>query len=98
MGIPIVSTRVTGIVDPISDGVTGLLVPPREALPFAAAILKLAGDSDLRQRFSRAAVEHVRTKFSETRVNRLWMAEYQRLALQSAPDGAPARVPAGTRI
>lgn len=96
-GIPIISTRVTGLVGAISDGVTGLLVPPRVALPLAA-VLEVVGDSQLLQRFGRAAFEYVPPKVSKTRVNRLWMAENRRLALPCVPDGDPARMPAGTRI
>lgn len=85
MGVPIVSTRVTGLVDAVVDGVTGVLVPAGEAGPLAAAILALAGDSDLRHKLSLAARDHVRTRFSETRVNQLWMTEYRRLIRKSLP-------------
>lgn len=98
MGVPIVSTRVTGLVDAVVDGVTGLLVPAGEAGPLAAAIINLATHSDLRDGLARAAKAHVRTKFAATRVNRLWMGEYRRLVRESLPSSASASFQIEDRI
>ena len=60
MGRPIVSTTLPGIKELITDGVNGLLVPPRDAHAFAEALLRLRGDASLRQRLvaaGRAVVE-----------------------------------------
>lgn len=89
MGVPIVSTRVTGL-DAVQDGRTGLLVPARQSAPLAAAIVELARSAEQRGQLSSAAKEHVRAKYSAERVNHLWMAEYKRLVSESLPGFGPA--------
>jgi glycosyltransferase involved in cell wall biosynthesis len=59
-GLPVVATRVGGIPEIVSDGVTGLLVPARDPRALADAILRLAGDAELRDRFGGAARVQVR--------------------------------------
>jgi hypothetical protein len=58
-GCPVVATRVGGVPDLLDDQATGLLVPPAQAEPLVAAILRLLEDRDLagayhRIRFARA--------------------------------------------
>jgi glycosyltransferase involved in cell wall biosynthesis len=60
MGIPVVATRTGGVPDIVEDGVTGLLVPPRDPEALAAAIGRLLDDKELRQRVARKAVEYSR--------------------------------------
>jgi glycosyltransferase involved in cell wall biosynthesis len=50
-GLPIVATDVGGVRAAMSGGEAGLLVPPRDADAAAAALLRLAGDPELRSRF-----------------------------------------------
>lgn len=47
-GIPVVSTRLSGIPELVEDGVSGLLVPPGDDAALAAALRRLLGDPDLR--------------------------------------------------
>lgn len=49
-GCPVIGTSVGGIPTSITDGVDGLLVPPEDSAALAAAILRLAGDTQLRDR------------------------------------------------
>jgi len=84
MGIPIVSTRVTGLVNSVRDGVTGLLVRPGDASELTAAIRRLLLDEPLRRRMGKAGREHVRGRFSDETVNLLWLSEYKKLTGQSA--------------
>jgi glycosyltransferase involved in cell wall biosynthesis len=90
MGLPIVSCRVCGL-DSVLDGVTGILVAPRDADALAEAMAALAGDARLRSRLGAAAKARIRGHYSDRRVNRLWIGEYRRLARESFPGaGEPA--------
>jgi colanic acid/amylovoran biosynthesis glycosyltransferase len=59
MGIPCVSTRITGIPELIEDGISGLLVPPADAEALAGALERLLGDPDLRARLGQAARDRI---------------------------------------
>lgn len=50
MGVPVISTPVSGIPELVRDEVTGLLVPERNAERLAKAICRLAEDKSLRQK------------------------------------------------
>jgi len=54
-GRPVVSTYVTGVVDAVQDGVTGILVPPRDARALARATATLLEDRDLAARMGKRA-------------------------------------------
>ncbi|NJC74293.1 glycosyltransferase [Planosporangium thailandense] len=56
-GLPVVATTVGGVPELITDGETGLLVPPHAPTELAAAIARLAGDPALRARLGAAARE-----------------------------------------
>ncbi|MBY0508262.1 MAG: glycosyltransferase family 4 protein [Bryobacteraceae bacterium] len=98
MGVPVVSTRVTGVVDAVRDGVTGILVPPHDAGALAQAVIDLAGQPALRKALGRAAISHVRTKFTDRRVNELWMNEYRELAAVVHPAGLPKAMAARSGV
>lgn len=58
VGLPVVSTDCPlGPGEIISDGVDGLLVPPRDVDALAAGILRLINDDELRHRMGEAALE-----------------------------------------
>ena len=59
-GRPVVATAVGGQIDSVADGVTGLLVPPRDPAALAAALRSLLADEDRRRAFGRAGVRRVR--------------------------------------
>ncbi len=48
-GRPIVASRVAGIPDVVTDGIEGLLVPPKDAPALRSALLRLAKDTSLRE-------------------------------------------------
>ena len=56
-GRPVVASAVGGLVDAVEDGVTGLLVPPRDLRALRAALERLLGDAELRARLGAAARE-----------------------------------------
>jgi glycosyltransferase involved in cell wall biosynthesis len=53
-GLPVVATRVGGLVDVVEDGVSGLLVDPGDSAALAEALLRV-GDPVLRARLSDGA-------------------------------------------
>lgn len=63
-GRPVVASAVGGLAEAIEDGVTGLLVPPRDAAALCAAIERLLADRALRDRLGAAAAAHARECFS----------------------------------
>ena len=54
LGRPAVVTRVGGTPELVTDGVQGLLVPPRDPVALADGLLRLLGDPELRARMGAA--------------------------------------------
>jgi glycosyltransferase involved in cell wall biosynthesis len=54
-GRPVVATAVGGLADAVEDGVTGVLVPPRDVAALRAAVERLLADPVLRARLGAAA-------------------------------------------
>ena len=71
-GLPCVATDVSGIPELIEDGVTGLLVAPRDRDALARALARLVGDRALRARLGEAGRERTLRDFSlERGIDRL---------------------------
>jgi glycosyltransferase involved in cell wall biosynthesis len=79
-GRPVVATAVGGLTDAVEDGVTGLVVPPRDPEALRAAIERLLADPDLRRRRGQAARDMARHEFSWDEATSATIAAY-RLAL-----------------
>ena len=54
-GLPVVSTRVSGMPEAVVEGETGLLVAPEDAGALARALARLLGDRDLQRRMGEQA-------------------------------------------
>jgi D-inositol-3-phosphate glycosyltransferase len=54
-GTPVVASRVGGLAYTVQDGISGLLVPERDAAVLAAALGRVLSDPDLRARLGRGA-------------------------------------------
>ena len=65
-GRPVVASAVGGLVDAVDDGITGLLVPPRDVAALRMAIEHLLEDAGLRRRLGEAARARARERFSWT--------------------------------
>lgn len=63
-GLPVVATAVGGTPEVVVDGVTGLLVPPRDPAALAQAIATVLRDADVRRRMGEAGRERVERCFS----------------------------------
>lgn len=62
-GVPVVSTRISGIPELIEDGVDGLLVDPGDEAALAAAIQRLLEGGELAARIGRAGRRKVEQRF-----------------------------------
>lgn len=71
MARPVVSTLVEGCVDAVGDGVTGMLVPARDAPPLAQAVLAYLRNPELRRQHGAAGRDRVLRLFER---ERLWEA------------------------
>jgi L-malate glycosyltransferase len=80
-GKPVVATSTGGIPEVVLDGVTGLLVAPRDHQAMAAAIVRLLKNPTLRQRMGEAGAARAREKFSADRMLEQTVRVYQRVAL-----------------
>ncbi len=63
-GCPIVATQAGAIPESVQDGLTGILVPPRDSKAAADAILRLLNDDGLRLGMGMAARKRVEENFS----------------------------------
>jgi glycosyltransferase involved in cell wall biosynthesis len=62
-GIPVVTTRATGAVDSVMDGITGTVVPVGDVDALSGAIGNLLGDPGLRLKMGRAGREWMERDF-----------------------------------
>ena len=62
-GVPVVSTRISGIPELIEDGTSGLLVEPGDAAGLAEAIMRLLSDPQLASRLAAAGRLTVQGEF-----------------------------------
>lgn len=79
MGLPIVATDIRGCRQVVDHGVTGLLVPPRDASALAEAIATLSSDADRRRRMAGAARNKAIHEFDQERVIDTTLRTYERL-------------------
>jgi glycosyltransferase involved in cell wall biosynthesis len=63
-GLAVVATRVGGVPEVIEEGITGLLVPPRDPRAMARAILRLADDPPLCAKMGAQARRRVAERFT----------------------------------
>lgn len=63
-GVPVVATRVGGNPEAIEEGVTGLLVPPRDPAALARAICRLLQNPELALTLGQAGRQRVTERFS----------------------------------
>ncbi len=63
-GRPVVATDVDGTAEVVQDGVTGILVPPKDSEALAAGILRVLADADMRRDFGIRARSRVETFYS----------------------------------
>lgn len=84
-GVPVVATRVGGSPEAVEDGVSGLLVPPRDAAALAEGMNALLGDAALARRLGEAARRRIADHFSLESMTRELERLYLRLLRGERP-------------
>ncbi len=79
MELPVVATNISGCVDAVVDGVTGTLVPARDAEALALAIRAYAGNPWLRKQHGLQGRRRVLEQFQQEPIWAATYGEYQRL-------------------
>jgi len=70
MGLPVVTTPVSGIPEIVRDGDNGLFVAPRDAAGLAAALARVLDDATLRERLGQRARVTIEEVFDAARTTR----------------------------
>jgi glycosyltransferase involved in cell wall biosynthesis len=76
-GLPVVAANVGGLPEVVEDGVTGILVPPKDPEALAEALVRLLRDPDLSARMGRAGRERVRSEFTVDKIVSQTLDVYQ---------------------
>ena len=84
-GVPVVATRVGGNPEVVQDGVTGFLVPPRDAPGLADAISRVLEERDLAHQLGRAGRARVVARFSIHDMVRQTEQLYEALLAETRP-------------
>ena len=91
-GRPVVVAGVGGILDQVTDGVTGLIVDPTDLEAFGAAVSRLLADGPLSERLARAARDRVEQDYLEPRHLHQWVDLIERaLTLSGRTASGPSR-------
>jgi glycosyltransferase involved in cell wall biosynthesis len=78
-GVPVVASRVGGIVDAIDDGVDGRLVAPDDASAWRDAVIELIVDREKRARLAACARRKVESRFTIDRMAESYVELYREI-------------------
>ncbi len=84
VGLPVVATDIRGCRQVVTDGVTGLLVAPRDATALATAVSSLVEDADRRRSMGEAASAKASRQFDQQQVIATTLAVYDELRQRRA--------------
>jgi glycosyltransferase involved in cell wall biosynthesis len=76
LGVPVVATRVGGLVEVVEDGVTGLLASPGDEQALAAAMIKLLQDKKLRTTMGETGQRRIQARFNLEQIVEKTLAVY----------------------
>jgi glycosyltransferase involved in cell wall biosynthesis len=79
-GVPVVATQVGGTPEIVTDGQSGILVPPRNPSAIAGALQTLAARADQRLRLGLEGQQVVGRQFTIDRMVEQYAEEYRRLS------------------
>jgi len=87
--LPMIVTDAGGNKEAVLDGATGLVVPVRDPVRLSEAILRLAGDAELRTRLGKAGRRRVEEHFTLEACVARYEALYRALLAGRAPQDVP---------
>jgi glycosyltransferase involved in cell wall biosynthesis len=77
--LPVVTANIRGCRESVVDGITGLLVPPRDSKALTSAVLSLLDNSELRRRMGQAGRSRVQELYDERFVQHRITCVFERL-------------------
>ncbi|MFT7765527.1 glycosyltransferase [Clavibacter tessellarius] len=89
-GVPVVASAVGGLTDSVVDGVTGILVPPRDPAAIADALGELRADPARRRALGRAGRDRMEHGYSWATVAARTAEAYRSAIQDAALDDLPA--------
>lgn len=97
-GLPVLSTRHAGIPEVVVDGVTGRLVPERDAETLAEALEELLAERGRWTEMGRAGREHIRERYNARRLVADLEALYREVGAAGTGSALSAGADAGSSI
>lgn len=85
MGLPVIATDIRGCRQVVDDGVTGLLVPAKDAAGLEGALRALLNDHARRRSMGLAATQRANDRFNQQDQIDLTLETYRRLLPERAP-------------
>jgi glycosyltransferase involved in cell wall biosynthesis len=82
-GLPVIASRIGGVVDVVEDGKSGILVEPGDVSGLASAMVRLLKDAELRQRLGAEARKRIVEGFSIDRMAEEYIKLYGELIAHS---------------
>ncbi len=77
LGVPVIGTDVAGIPEEIENGITGIVVPPKDAEAIKTAMVSLISDDNLRIKMGKASRERFDKLFTLDRMISRYLALYE---------------------
>ncbi|MBC7910931.1 MAG: glycosyltransferase family 4 protein [Pyrinomonadaceae bacterium] len=82
LGKACIASRINAIPEAVTDGETGILIPPGDSASLANAIAKMLADDVARVSLARAGQAHVLANFDERRTAQITVGLYDECALE----------------
>jgi len=82
-GLPVIASRIGGVVDVVEDGRSGILFEPGDVTGLSSAMIKLLKDVELRQRLGAEARKRIVEGFSIDKIADEYINLYGKLIAQS---------------
>jgi len=79
VGVPVVATKVGGVIDIIDDDINGILVPPKDTEAMAVAVVRVLKDNNLTKALCRNARKKVEKEFSLELMSKKTIEVYKEL-------------------